>query len=94
MNLRILEVSSLPQATKLGSIRFPIPWILDRLGWNLTLESSFATTTVPDLTPEKILLVGSGCEEGSDSEYRSIVVVFLDFADTRSRECEASDCEE
>lgn len=53
-----------------------------------------ALTTVPDSTSQKFLLVGQVARKDQTQSIGRFVVVFLDFADTRSRKCEAGDFEE
>ncbi|KAK0452799.1 vacuolar protein sorting/targeting protein 10, partial [Desarmillaria tabescens] len=53
-----------------------------------------ALTTVPDSTSQKFLLVGQVARKDQSQSIGRFVVVFLDFANTRLRKCEAGDFEE
>ncbi|KAE9387475.1 Oligoxyloglucan reducing end-specific cellobiohydrolase [Gymnopus androsaceus JB14] len=52
-----------------------------------------ALATVPDATSQKFILVGQVSREDQDGKYGRYVVVFLDFAGIRTRECNDSDFE-
>ena len=52
-----------------------------------------ALTTVPDSTSQKFLMLGQIARKDQKADQGKFVTVFLDFAETRSRQCGASDFE-
>ncbi len=69
--------------------------LLDRLKYNFGIKvRARILTTIPDSTSQKFIIFGQIGRKDQQQDKGRYVSLFIDFADTRTRECQPDDFED